>query len=122
MYDFDPRYQHLFQTDGVSSTNPCCLCRPKTSCPDPRTCDELLESVAVAQRALAQILNAEGEKLKRIIVSTNDINTLLEANRAINRTLAEVTFMEQALCHKLELIQEICHVYEGCLPETEAPK
>ncbi len=66
-------------------------------CPEPRSCEELLQSVAAAQTALSRILSAEGERLKGIIASTDDAGELLEANRAVNRTLDDVICKERAL-------------------------
>ena len=96
-----------------------CLCNPRPPCPEPKSCEDLLESVAEAQTALAQILNAEGEKLNRIIESTDDFNALVEANRAANRTLDDVICREQALYHELERTLEICG---ACTPESNDPR
>ncbi len=76
-------------------------------------------TVAEAQMALSHILNAEGEKLKRAIASTDDLNALLEVNQAVNRTLVDVTFLEQALYHDLEKILEICG---SCKLKPEKPR
>lgn len=94
----------------------CCPCKPKPPCPDRRPCEELLESVALMQTALSRILNAESEKMQKIIASSDDPDTLLEANQAVNRVLVDATFLEQALYHKLELIRDLC---EPCNPESE---
>lgn len=93
-----------------------CLCKPKPPCPEPVNCEDFLKSVAEAEMALAQTLNAEGEKLKRIVESTDDFDKLLEADRAANRVLDEVICKEQALFRELERILEICG---ACTPETK---
>lgn len=104
-------YPYLLEcvpVEGAFSPELCCLCKPKPPCPDRKLCEDLLESIAMAQMALSDILSAEGEKLQRVIASTDDPDTLLEVNQAVNRTIVNTTFLEQILFHKLELIQEIC--------------
>ena len=61
--------------------------------------------------ALAQILNAEGEKLNRIIESTDDLEKIFLADRAV-RVVDEVIVKDQALLRELERILEICSACE----------
>gem|GEM_PF-2338311 len=110
-------YPYLLECVPVSGTfcpELCCKCKPKPPCPEPKPCEDLLESVALMQMALSNILNAEGEKLQKAIAATDDADTLLEVNQAVNRSVVNATFLEQILYHKLELIQEIC---EPCKSE-----
>jgi len=100
--------------------HPCAL-PPKPPCPEPESCEELLENVAAAEMALAQTLNAEGEKLTRIIESTDDFDALIEADRAVNRALEDVICKEQALARELERILEICGACAPKPKDTRAP-
>ena len=61
--------------------------------------------------ALAQILNAEGEKLNRIIESTDDLQKILKGDGAV-RVVDEVTVKDQTLLRELERILEICGACE----------
>ncbi len=116
--------------DGVDGTEPCpCMppcpepsrCKPKPPCPEPETCEELLENVAKAEMALAQTMNAEGEKFIKIIESTDDFDALLEADRAVSRTMDDVICKEQALFRELQRILETCGACEPKPKDTRAP-
>lgn len=72
-------------------------------------CDDLIESIALEQAALSHILNAEGEKLQKIIACTDDVDKILCANKAINETIVNVTHLEIILHDKLATIKEHCH-------------
>lgn len=104
--------------DGIWGPEYCYPCKPKPPHPEPMPCEDLLESVALAQTALSRVLNAEGEKLQRVIASTDDPDTLLAVNRAVNQAVVNTTFLEQVLYQKLALIQEICDL---CKPEDQGP-
>jgi len=93
---------------GAFCSGLCCKCQPKPPCPEPKPCEDLLESVALVQMALSNILNAEAEKLQKVIATSDNPDILLEANQAVNRTVVNATFLEQILYQKLDLIQEIC--------------
>jgi hypothetical protein len=120
-------YPYLLEcVPEVGSFEPelCCLCKPKPPCPEAKPCEDLLESIALVQTALSHILNAEGEKLQRVIASTDDPATLLEVNQAVNRTVVNATFLEQVLYQKLESIQEICEPVQSerpCSPPGTGP-
>ena len=114
-------YPYILECVPVSGTfcpGLCCNFKPKPPCPEPKPCEDLLESVALAQMALSNILNAEAEKLQKAIAATDDPATLLEVNQAVNRTVVNATFLEQVLYQKLELIQEIC---EPCKSDSCSP-
>jgi len=114
-------YSYLLEcvpVDGMWGPEFCCPCQPKPPHPEPMPCEDLLESVALAQTALSHVLNAEGEKLQRVIASTDDPDTLLAVNRSVNQAVVNTTFLEQVLYQKLALIQEICG---PCRPEEQGP-
>lgn len=68
---------------------------------------DLYESVALQQAALAHILNAEGEKLQKIL-SFEDVSweTVLKANRSVESMVESVGDLELILKQKLELFRE----------------
>ena len=107
--------RHRTRPCGPDCAEPCSG-MPNPPCPDRKTCEDLLESVAEAQMALSHILNAEGEKLSGIIAFTDDVGALLKANWSVNRTLNDVICKEQALYSELERILEICG---ACAPESK---
>ncbi|MGE4549535.1 MAG: hypothetical protein AB7C89_08310, partial [Intestinibacillus sp.] len=113
-----PYLMECVPVDGAFCPALCCSCRPKPPCPEPKVCEDLLESVALMQTALSHILSTEGEKLQKVVSATDDVDTLLEVNQTVSRTLTDATFLEQVLYHKLELINDIC---SACKPEKVNP-
>ncbi len=68
---------------------------------------DLYESVALQQAALAHILNAEGEKLQKILSFENvSWETVLKANRSVESMVESVGDLELILKQKLELFRE----------------
>ena len=66
---------------------------------------DLLESIALEETALSHILNAEGEKLQRVIgMECVDFCQLMEVNESVANMVAVVSGLEQALKDKLEFI------------------
>ncbi len=80
-----------------------------TVAPQPRiqAISDLMESVALQQAALSHILNAEGEKLQKIL-SFQDITheTVLAANRSVESMVNAIANLEINLQSKLELFRE----------------
>jgi len=85
------------------------LCR---DCPNPEpchdACQDVLESIALMEAALAHILNAEGEKIQKIVAATDDPCKMLAVNESVNKTLSKAIYLEQLLCCKLESLGECC--------------
>lgn len=79
--------------------------------PSPReqAVSDLVESVALQQTALSHILNAEGEKIQKIL-SFDDINpeTVLKTNKSVESMVNAVSDMEMVLKIKLDL-------FRGCI-------
>ncbi len=65
--------------------------------------NDIIESVALIETALSHILNAEGEKIQKILSVSDDPCEILRVNESINSTIRNVTFLEQILYNKLEL-------------------
>lgn len=67
----------------------------------------VIDSVAQEQAALSNILEAEGEKLKKLICSPNVCpEVLLAGNRSVERTVNAVSRLETVLQSKLELFED----------------
>lgn len=66
-----------------------------------------MESVALEQTALAHILNAEGEKLQRILsLEDLDPQTILQANHSVESMVNTVSRLEIVLRNKLEQFRD----------------
>lgn len=74
---------------------------------------DLLESVALQQAALAHILNAEGEKLQKVL-SLEDLShqTILQTNQSVESMVNSITGLEEILQQKLAL-------FDDCLCQQE---
>lgn len=71
-----------------------------------------MESIALQQAALAHILNAEGEKLQKVLSFTEITPELiLQTNRSVESMVNSVSNLETVLKQKLELFDQ-CH--SGC--------
>ncbi len=90
-----------------------CKCRQECRCPPcnekcrERCICDIIESVARVETSLAHILNAEGEKLQKAVQTANNVCELLEINRAVNKTITNITQLEQMLYAKLETAREL---------------
>lgn len=110
--------------------DPCCDSPCKRDCCT--RCKEqdlydVIESIALTETALSHILNAEGEKLQRILELTHDPETLLETNKSISATISKVTHLEYVLFEKLQIVQEMsgCNDKDktkSCKPRCRKPK
>lgn len=103
LYNKHGCYPHLVQyAVCCGSLCPCNyeICRP---CPPAcSACTDVLESIALMEAALSHILNAEGEKLQKVIASTDDVCKITAVNESVNKTMNKAIFLEQLLCCKLE--------------------
>ncbi|MEE0965805.1 MAG: hypothetical protein U0L85_01995 [Bacilli bacterium] len=71
----------------------------------------LLQSIAMQEAALANILNAEAEKLQRAVCLSNNINDLIAINESILNALNAATTLEENLRAKAALVLE---EFENC--------
>ena len=67
----------------------------------------MVESVAKVECAISHILNAEGEKLQKIIACADDLDSILCANDKVNDTLLNITQLEQVLYNKLAVMNKL---------------
>lgn len=76
----------------------------------------IIDSVAQEQAALSNILDAEGDKLKKLICSPHvSPEVLLAANRSVEKTVKAVSRLEAVLQSKLELFDDcLCPGDEHC--------
>lgn len=72
-------------------------------------CSDIVESIALIETALSHILNAEGEKLQKIIASTDSVEKIMCANKSIQDTVTSITHLEIVLHDKLESVKGLCH-------------
>ena len=78
----------------------------------------VIDSVALEQAALSNILEAEGEKLKRIVANPCICpEMILATNRSLERTIKAVSQLETVLQSKLELFEDcLCPCPSPCDP------
>ena len=77
-------------------------CNPITMC---QAVTDLIESIALEEIALSHILNAEGEKLQRVIgLEDVDFCQLMEVNESVANMVGVVSSLELVLKEKLEFI------------------
>lgn len=85
---------------------------PKIECPDIDKCDaaaSLLQSIALEEAAIAHILNAEGEKLQKVISMDCGRKDLIEVNKSVEDMVDKITALEKVLKEKLELVTPILY-------------
>lgn len=82
---------------------------------------DLISSVAEEQEALARILEAEHDKVKKATeLCSTDVEDLVKIDKSVERVLAAVTRLELALQLKLDLFAEClcpdtsCHDDNSC--------
>lgn len=68
---------------------------------------DIIQSVALQQTALSHILNAEGEKIQKV-VGKDDVTTkkLLEVNKSVNAMVQSITRLEMVLQSKLQIFED----------------
>ena len=86
--------------------------KPDVPCGDP--CADIIESVALMEASLAHILNAEGEKLQKVLATTDDIDKILCVNKEVNKVVINATHLEHVLHAKLQSIDELCCCKDIC--------
>lgn len=80
---------------------------------------DIIESVALEQTALSNILNAEGEKIKTALELCKSNDDLLKINKSVKSMISSITILETILHAKLELFDEcLCKDFhtKPCFP------
>lgn len=80
-----------------------------------RAVTDIIESVALQETALSHILNAEGEKIQKV-VAMSDVTpeVLMAVNKSVESMLGAVSRLEMILQSKLA-------VFDGCLCDGDQP-
>lgn len=95
----------------IESTSCCDRENKRCCCPKPDPCisiQDVIESIALTESALAHILNAEGKKLQKAVQLACIVDDLLEINQSVRSTLIHAVFLEQTLFTKLETVCSGC--------------
>ncbi len=68
---------------------------------------DIIESVALEQTALAHILNAEGEKIQKIVADAKSADEMLSVNKSVQSMVNAISRLEIILQAKLELFDDV---------------
>lgn len=68
---------------------------------------DLMTSVALEEAALAHILNAEGEKIQKIVASSTTAEEMIAVNTSVESMVKSITRLETVLADKLELVETV---------------
>ncbi|MEG0995301.1 MAG: hypothetical protein RSC24_13035 [Clostridium sp.] len=69
---------------------------------------DIIESIAMEESAIAHILNAESEKLNKVIADPNATpQQLMATNKSIKNTIDAIIRMESVLQSKLNLFESM---------------
>ena len=75
---------------------------------------DIITSVALEQTALGHIINAEGEKIQKIVASAQTAEEMLAVNKSVESMLNSITKLEMVLQGKLELFKDcLCDECSG---------
>jgi len=68
---------------------------------------DLIQSVALQEAALAHMMNAEGEKMQKIIAMDDvSIDELMKLNKSVTQLISAISRLEMLFTAKLELFAE----------------
>lgn len=65
---------------------------------------DIIESIALQETGLSHILNAEGEKIQKIVATAETAEELLAVNSSVESMINAVTRLEMVLQGKLDLL------------------
>lgn len=65
---------------------------------------QALRSMADAEKALAQLLNAEAQKIRKTVETASSVEELLSVNKSVQEALTQAALLEQNLYLKLQSI------------------
>lgn len=66
---------------------------------------DIIESIALQETGLSHILNAEGEKIQKVVATAESAEELLAVNESVESMINAITHLEMILQGKLELLQ-----------------
>ena len=68
---------------------------------------DIIQSVALEETALSHILNAEGEKIQRVVAMENaTAEILLETNKSVEAMVNSISNLEMILKDKIDLFKD----------------
>lgn len=70
--------------------------------------NDILESIALEEAGLAHIINAEGEKIQKVISNSKCTDDLIRVNDSVTSTLENLIKMQMLLQFKLEKVAMLC--------------
>lgn len=96
---------------------------PKIECTDIDKCcaaSALIQSIALEETAISHILNAEGEKIQKILsLHSCECKDILEVNKSVQETIDKITSLEIVLKAKLDLVIPII---DDCEKKPKPPR
>lgn len=94
---------------------------PVIECPDIDKCcaaASLLQSIALEETAISHILNAEGEKLQKVIAMEEcSKKDLIKVNKSVEDMVDKITSLEIVLKSKLDLVKPILDKCDHDMPK-----
>ena len=70
---------------------------------DGKQTQDVITSIALVESAISHILNAEGEKIQKVIALSDDVKDLIKVNDSVCKLVSKVTMLEHVLLEKLQL-------------------
>lgn len=67
---------------------------------------DVISSVALQETALSHILNAEGEKIQKIVETATTADEMLAVNKSVNGMVDSIARLEMLLQNKLNLFSD----------------
>lgn len=82
--------------------------------------NDIITSVALEQTALSHVINAEGEKIQKIVAKATTAEEMLAVNKSVNSMINSITKLEIILQGKLELFEDcLCKKYSSTVNDQE---
>lgn len=67
---------------------------------------DIIESVALQETGLSHIINAEGEKIQKVVANATTTAELTAVNASVESMISSITRLEMILQSKLKLFSE----------------
>ncbi len=66
--------------------------------------DEIIHSISLEEKSIANLLNAEGQKIQRALECTSDVDEIICLNNSVSNTVQDITSLEIVLLNKLKAV------------------
>ncbi|MEG2484105.1 MAG: hypothetical protein RSB51_01415 [Clostridia bacterium] len=96
-----------YENPECECSNCCCCCLEDSESNYEQNISDIIESIALEEAGISHILNAEGEKIQKVLEHSRDICEILKVNESVNKTISNVTMLEQILVAKLEIVHNM---------------